>query len=296
MKEVSSDAEERLGGWRALVEAELDRLLPYPEGPRSVLYRAMRHAVAGGKRLRPLLFLAAARAAGHTEPEALAPAACAVELIHQYSLVHDDLPALDDDAERRGVPSCHVLFGEAVAILVGDALLTLAFEALASPLPGIPPDRQLAALRSVALAVGHAGMVGGQLTDLALAGRLPEPSAAEAATAARGQGGDLAVVLAGVSDLKTGALFRACAQAGGILVGADRECLAALDGFARGFGRAFQIADDLIDGGGILTVLTREEAQELGRRAAGEALAALSGFGGEAGELRALLAWLSRRF
>ncbi len=298
-----------LAAWRALVEGELDRLLPREDGRVPGLAAAVRHAVAGGKRLRPLLVLAAAGAAGHPEPESLVRPACALELIHQYSLVHDDLPALDDDPERRGRPSCHVLFGEAMAILVGDTLLTLAFETLAQPVPGVPAERQLAVLAAVAAAAGHAGMVAGQVLDLALAGRLdpavvgagpdggPTVAGPDDGSAVAGTGPDdgSAGVLTRVNDLKTGALFRACARAGGLLAGASPAVLARLDSFALWFGRAFQIADDLADDGAMVSLLGRAGAAAAGLQAVERAAGCLADLGAGARPLAELLAWPADR-
>ncbi len=302
----SPPGEADLDAWRTLIEEELDRLLPREDPLLPGLAAALRHAVAGGKRLRPLLVLAAAGAAGHPRPERLVRPACALELIHQYSLVHDDLPALDDDSERRGRPACHVVFGEAMAILVGDTLLTLAFQTLAEPVPEVPAEGQLAVLATVAAAAGHAGMVAGQVLDLALAGRLEPRAAGESAAAAAGgrwagpAGGAEATVapegvLTRINDLKTGALFRACLRAGGLLAGASAEVLTALDCFGLWFGRAFQAADDLADGGAMVSLLGREAAAAAGRRAVAEAASCVRGLGRGAAALRELLAWLAAR-
>jgi geranylgeranyl diphosphate synthase type II len=189
--------------------------------------------LAPGKRLRPLLVLLACEAAGGRDEAAL-PAAAAVEMVHTYSLIHDDLPAMDDDDLRRGRPTCHKQFGEALAILAGDALLTLAFQVLSE---GYPPATAAACCRELARGSGAAGMVGGQVEDLAWENR---PS---------GMLDDLERV----HSLKTGALFRACLRLGAIVAQGERpggpglEVLESLDVFGRAFGLAFQITDDLLD-------------------------------------------------
>jgi geranylgeranyl diphosphate synthase type II len=212
----------------------------------------MRYAlIAPGKRLRPCLTLAAAEIAGRAlglppaAARALAlPAACAVEMIHSYSLVHDDLPAMDDDDMRRGRPTTHVVYGDGLAILAGDGLLTDAFDVLASApspaaepnAPSAPADRRLHAVRVLARAAGATGMVGGQAIDLAAAG---------AAGSA-----DAALDAAGLEDMhlrKTGALIRAATTMGAILVGASDAAVGALDDYAREIGLAFQIVDDILD-------------------------------------------------
>lgn len=225
----------------ARVEAVLDRLLP-PDGdceqadaaagparnPAATLAQAMRYAVlGGGKRLRPRLAYAAGRAAGASAEE-VDFAAAAVELVHAFSLIHDDLPALDDDALRRGRPTVHVRFGEATAILAGDALLALAFETASDA--ALAPDLAAGWVRLLARATGAEGMVGGQMMDLAgEAERLP---------------------LLQVADLhrrKTGALIHAATMAGAAAGRLPAEALAAVDSFAAEIGLAFQIQDDVLD-------------------------------------------------
>lgn len=225
---VEPHEQERI--WVQAVNTALAELLPGEEEKPSRLHAAMRYStLAGGKRLRPVLLLAAADLVAG-DWRALLPAACSLELVHTYSLIHDDLPAMDDDDYRRGRPTCHKVYGEAVAILAGDALLTLAFELLTRPLPAVEPGRQLAAAAELARAAGSRGMVGGQVLDLAAEGRaigLPE--------------------LEGIHLWKTGALFRAALRMGGLLGGADDAALEALDRYAAGFGLAFQITDDILD-------------------------------------------------
>jgi len=160
--------------WRPVIEDALANCLPRPEGPAAPLARAMRYSVlGGGKRLRPTLVLIACETCGGDPREAIIPA-CAVELAHSYSLIHDDLPAMDDDDFRRGRPSCHRAFDEATAILAGDALLTLAFELLSGLLP---PEKAVALSRELAEAVGPRGMLAGQMADVALEGTEPTPEA-----------------------------------------------------------------------------------------------------------------------
>jgi len=219
---------------RLLIDRCLDRLLPKEEEPPATLHRAMRYSVlAGGKRLRPALALAGAEL-GSEPIETLAPAAAALELIHTYSLIHDDLPAMDDDGLRRGKPTCHVVFGEAHAILAGDALLTLAFEVLAREPQGerfVP--RRLEAVRRVAKAAGPAGMVGGQTADLEAA-RLPAAA-------------DRVAALEFVHRHKTGALLGASVALGAVLGGLSRSEVDRLERFGQKVGLAFQIADDVLD-------------------------------------------------
>ncbi|MFA6228713.1 MAG: farnesyl diphosphate synthase [Rhodanobacter sp.] len=212
-------------------EQALDRCLPSADQSPAALHDAMRYAVlGGGKRLRPLLVYATARALELDSPLLDAPA-CAVELIHAYSLVHDDLPAMDDDAMRRGRPTCHIVFGEAMAILAGDALQALAFELLAGDHAGpIDPATRVAMLRTLGRACGAEGMAGGQALDLAAVGQ--RLSLAE---------------LEHMHACKTGALIRASVQLGGLLAGADASTLAVLDAYGHAVGLAFQVRDDILD-------------------------------------------------
>jgi geranylgeranyl diphosphate synthase type II len=219
---------------QALVDEHLrTHLQQVGEGCPRALLEAMRYSLlAPGKRLRPMLVLMAAAACGGNDSAAL-PAACAVEMIHTYSLVHDDLPAMDDDDLRRGLPTCHKQFGEALAILVGDALQTLAFQVLAE---NYAPATAAACCRELARASGAAGMVGGQVEDLAWEKR----------------GGSVETLI-GLHGQKTGALFRASLQLGLWTAqgerpnGPDPNLRNALDGYGRCFGLAFQIIDDLLD-------------------------------------------------
>ena len=217
---------------RTLVEENLLRLLGAPELYPHTLYQAMYYSLfAGGKRIRPILAIAAAEAVGG-ETAAVIPVAVAVEMIHTYSLIHDDLPAMDNDDLRRGKPTNHKVFGEATAILAGDALLTTAFTILSDPLlsKGIPPDRALEIIHEIGLGSGPYGMVGGQQMDIE----------------SEGKGIGLRV-LEQLHGKKTGALIQASVRAGGIAGGATRAQLLALTRYAAKAGLAFQIADDILD-------------------------------------------------
>ena len=212
------------------VDAALNRWVPPESENPSTIHRAMRYSLfAGGKRIRPLLCIAAAEAVSPA-PAGIESAACALELIHTYSLIHDDLPALDNDDLRRGRPTCHKVFGDAMAILAGDALLTLAFEAL-SKLENVDACRRIELVRELATAAGTVGgMIGGQVNDLEGEGQV--------ATAA---------LLESIHRAKTGALLRASVRMGAIYAGADPGELAALTGFGEHVGLAFQIVDDVLD-------------------------------------------------
>jgi geranylgeranyl diphosphate synthase type II len=237
---MTDDLKQYLQDKQALVEAQLRSALRLGEGCPPALAEAMRYSLlAPGKRLRPLLVLLAAEASGGRADEAL-PAASAVEMIHTYSLIHDDLPAMDDDDLRRGLPTCHKQFGEALAILAGDALLTLAFQVLAE---GSPPATAAACCRELARAAGAAGMVGGQVDDVIIA-------------AGRGPTADRAGHLQALENLharKTGALFGACLRLGVLAVWGEKQTalgsgiMEGLDAYGRCFGLLFQITDDLLD-------------------------------------------------
>ena len=220
-----------LAGERDRVDAALDRLLPAAHEWPARLHEAMRYAVfGGGKRVRPILARAACRAAGG-DPEAVLEAACALEMIHTYSLIHDDLPALDDDTLRRGRPTVHVAYDEALAILAGDALLTEAFAVLGRlPAGEALAGRRAEACRMVAEAVGSRGMVGGQVEDIDATGAAPDGARLER-----------------IHRTKTGALIGAAVELGALLAGADGARRQAFAGFGRRLGLLFQIADDILD-------------------------------------------------
>jgi geranylgeranyl diphosphate synthase type II len=222
---------------RLQVDAELERILPgVSEYPPSI-HQAMRHSVfAGGKRLRPILCLESGRLFNGDE-RGLLRLGCALELIHTYSLIHDDLPALDNDDLRRGQPTCHRVFGEATAILAGDALLTLAFEIMSEP-GTASEERRLRVIHDLSHAIGtRAGMVGGQVVDLETAGQ---------ATSAE--------TLQYIHSAKTGSFLRAAVRAGALDAGASAEDLSRISTYGEKIGLAFQIADDLLD-----VTSTREE-------------------------------------
>ena len=222
------NTEELLEQWRARVEQALEATLPAAAQSPQRLHQAMRHSVlGGGKRLRPLLVYAAGRCTGADIARLDAPAA-AVELVHAYSLVHDDLPAMDDDALRRGQPTTHIAFDEASAILAGDALQALAFELLAHA--GVDPGIAVGWLRSLSAAAGAAGMCGGQALDIA----------------ATGTGQDQAG-LERMHGLKTGALIRSAVHMGALAGSDDAATLDGLDRFAELLGLAFQVRDDILD-------------------------------------------------
>jgi geranylgeranyl diphosphate synthase type II len=241
VSEPATPLQQYIEARRADVEAALTALLPVPPACPSVLADAMRYSLtAGGKRLRPILCLASADAVGGERALAM-PAACAIELIHTYSLIHDDLPAMDDDTLRRGRPTLHVVAGEGMAILAGDGLLTEAFTLLAREPHGTHPTlaaRKLRVIDVVSTAAGPAGMVGGQATDLAAV--TPSPLGAVQAPLDRQS-------LQIMHARKTGALIRGAAIAGAIMGGGDQQQIAAIDRAAAEFGLAFQIVDDVLD-------------------------------------------------
>lgn len=255
----------------ALIEGRLRDILKMCEAKPLKVHRAMQYALfTGGKRFRPVLALAACEACGGRVKEALVPA-CAVELIHTYSLVHDDLPALDNDEMRRGKPTCHKKFDEATAILAGDGLLTLALGILATVKP---PARAVKLLREIAAAAGVQGMIGGQVADLATQGK--------AQTIAEHDF---------ISINKTGKLIRVSAVAGAIAAGASSGKVRVLCGYGEHLGLAFQVVDDILDVDGYCRVMPREQvvrkaaslintarhqAKEFGRR--GEKLLFLADF------------------
>ena len=230
----------------ARADQALAQALPAEHQPPVELHRAMRYAVlGGGKRLRPLLVYAAGIALG-ANLDALDAAACAVEFIHAYSLVHDDLPAMDDDALRRGRPTCHIVFGEAMAILAGDALQALAFEILADAADIDDADTRLRMLQVLGRACGAEGMAGGQAFDLAAVGH--RLSLAE---------------LERMHDYKTGALIRASVMLGAMASGCrDTATLDALDRFGRAVGLAFQVRDDILDVEGDAAVIGKTQGKD----------------------------------
>jgi geranylgeranyl diphosphate synthase type II len=212
------------------IEGALDRWVPAESMPPENLHRAMRYSLfAGGKRIRPVLCITAAQAVADDVP-GLVDAACSLELIHTYSLIHDDLPALDNDDLRRGRPTCHKVFGEAMAILTGDALLTLAFQVLSS-IDELDSGRRTALIRELATASGTvSGMIGGQVHDIEGEGQPPT-----------------AELLESIHRAKTGALLRASVRMGAISAGATPQQYDALSCYGEHIGLAFQIVDDILD-------------------------------------------------
>lgn len=234
-----------------LVDAELDRVMPREEELPYSLHRSMRYSTfAGGKRIRPVLLLAACEAVGGDTAHAVA-AAAAMEMIHTYSLVHDDLPAMDDDDFRRGNPTNHKVFGEAVAILAGDALLTQAFILLSSPelAATVPPAVLLQVIHEISCCAGSKGMVGGQVVDMESEGK---------------QEIDLPTVQY-IHIHKTGALIKAAIKSGALLGRADDRQLAALVRYGETIGLAFQIADDILDIEGTTEELGKDAGSDQAR-------------------------------
>jgi geranylgeranyl diphosphate synthase, type II len=291
---------------RLAVDAALDRLLPAETTEPRSIHTAMRYSVfAGGKRIRPILCLEAARifepgaqpyASGKPEASAAMHAACAIEFIHTYSLIHDDLPALDNDDLRRGKPTCHKKFGEATAILAGDGLLTLAFQIIGeSPTSA---ERTLAILQEVSSAAGTVnGMVGGQVADLESEGKRVEPQTLEY-----------------IHRSKTAALIRASVSTGAISAGAGIADVARLRRFGETIGWAFQVTDDILDveessaalgktaGKDIAqqkatypAVFGVAQSHEIAAKLANDAIAQLDSFGERASRLRALAEFLVHR-
>jgi geranylgeranyl diphosphate synthase type II len=220
---------EYLAHQQQLVEAELDRLVPPESTPPETIHRAMRYSLfAGGKRIRPILCMESAYAAGG-EMDGVVACACSLELIHTYSLIHDDLPALDNDDYRRGKLTNHKVFGDAMAILAGDSLLTLAFQVLAQL--RVADDRKTRLIAELATASGTVGgMIGGQVADLEGEGKAPT-----------------AELLESIHRAKTGALLRASLRMGAIYAGASDEQYSALSCYGEHIGLAFQIVDDILD-------------------------------------------------
>jgi geranylgeranyl diphosphate synthase type II len=236
---------EYLARQQQIVDAELDRLVPPESTPPETIHRAMRYSLfAGGKRIRPILCIEAARAVSDAA-DGVAACACALELIHTYSLIHDDLPALDNDDYRRGKLTNHKVFGDAMAILAGDSLLTLAFQVLAQlPIPGERRAGLIAELSTASGTVG--GMIGGQVADLEGEGKTPT-----------------AELLESIHRAKTGALLRASLRLGAIYAGASETQYAALSCYGEHVGLAFQIVDDILD--------VEESSESLGKTAGKDA-------------------------
>ena len=279
-----------------LIEADLLKELRRTRSLDENLMQAMEYSLmAGGKRLRPILLMSAADAI-NASGEKFITVADALEMIHTYSLIHDDLPAMDNDDYRRGKLTNHKVFGEATAILAGDALLTLAFE-VALRQRDVPPETLLTVLKEISTAAGVAGMVGGQAIDL------------------RSEGVQIDLATLKLMHLgKTGALFKAAIRSGAILAGATHEQLESLTRYAENFGLAFQITDDILDVTGdekllgkptgsdaknhkstYVSLTSLDEAKRLAQAAVAEALDALKDFGSESGFLRELVQYLIAR-
>lgn len=279
------------------IDADFDRLLPIPDDARAQLYEAMRYsAIGGGKRLRPLLLVTIAAMHGVDRAVAVR-AACAVEAIHVYSLIHDDLPCMDDDAMRRGKPTLHLAFDEATAVLAGDSLHALAFEIL-SDADAIPdPFVRIELVRALAEASGPAGMAGGQMMDL-----MAEKSDFDLAAITR------------LQQLKTGALIAVSVEMGAILGRLSAENRMHLRGYAHDIGLAFQIADDLLDAEGdeatagkalrkdadagkatFLSILGVDRARAQADMLVDQAIAHLANYGAEADVLRQLAHYIVKR-
>jgi geranylgeranyl diphosphate synthase type II len=262
-------------GFLEAIDANLQKILPPEKHYPAVLHEAMHYAVfTGGKRFRPILTLAACEAAGGEWEDALL-AACAVELVHSYSLVHDDLPALDNDDLRRGKPTCHRRFGEAIAILAGDALLTLAFETLSRVRPA---QKVLDLLGELSTAVGTYGMIGGQVADLTIdKANLDLPMADY------------------ISIHKTGQLIKASAVSGAIAANAADQVRHRMLKFGELLGLAFQSIDDLIDQDGYLQVVKPKDMRQKIRDLVAKAKREIRPFGKKAEKLQVLADFLLQR-
>jgi len=283
-----------------LVNQWLKANLPVPEGPHAPVIEAMRYStLCGGKRVRPLLLMAAADAVGAKGPDFLAIAS-AIECIHTYSLIHDDLPAMDDDELRRGQPTCHKVFGEAIAILAGDALLNYAFEILSSThvlQSNIPVEVLIRAIGVISRASGVLGMVGGQAADVIMEGRTVDEE-----------------TLNFIHNHKTGALIRACVESGAILGQGSEEQVEALRRFGTSLGMLFQIKDDLLDVEGDEALLGKkvgkdakrskatypalfgiEKTKQKAKELLSMCISDLEGFGKEADPLRAISHYVVQR-
>jgi geranylgeranyl diphosphate synthase, type II len=295
---IAFDLEAYLKDKRVLVDAALERFLPGEDVQPPTVHRAMRYSVlAGGKRLRPILVIAGAEAVG-APPATVMPTACALEMIHTYSLIHDDLPAMDDDDYRRGRLTNHKVFGDAVAILAGDALLTLAFKLVADNAALVSDPRVVCdVVAAIAEASGTFGMVGGQVVDIESEGKAITPETLEY-----------------IHRHKTAALLRGSLWVGARLGGADAAALAAIDDAGQSLGLAFQIVDDILDVEGSLEALGKtagsdarkqkatypalhglEVSRREARRLIEEAKSRLAVFGDRATPIRALADFVVER-
>lgn len=287
---------EKLKEQIALIDAHLDKYLAPKDNPQGIIYEAMRYSVfAGGKRLRPVLMLMTCEMCGGDINEVM-PFACALEMIHTYSLIHDDLPAMDNDDLRRGMPTSHKKFGEATAILAGDALLTKAFEVV-SQYSGSETARAMRAINILAVSAGTEGMIGGQIVDM--------------------ESENKTITLDELRYLhlnKTGAIIRSACAIGALMSGADETKIQAVDEFAKNLGIAFQIQDDILDVEGTeeelgkpigsdaeenkntyVSLLGAEKSRELSLSYSEKAKKALETFGENAEFLRELTDYLTER-
>jgi geranylgeranyl diphosphate synthase type II len=284
---------------REIVDKALEALVPKAKSYPPRVFEAMRYSLfAGGKRVRPILAIASAEALG-AKTSGLLPVAGTLELIHTYSLIHDDLPAMDDDDFRRGRPTCHKVYGEAMAILAGDGLLNMAFEALSDPrrLRAIPPGRLVAIMREISLASGVFGMIGGQVVDMESEGKEVDFPTLEY-----------------IHTRKTGALIRASVRVGALYAKASEKRLKALTRYGEMVGLAFQIADDILDIVGTQEEIGKdvgsdlkkgkktfpsfyglEESRRRANEVAGHAVAALKDFDRKADPLRELATYIVTR-
>ncbi len=261
-----------------LVNKALNRYLPLPKSVKGPVHEAMRYSVLGeGKRIRPVLALAACEAAGGTVPQAI-HAACALEMIHAYSLVHDDLPAMDDDDFRRGKPSCHKKYGEAMGILAGDALMTFAFELLTHS--KAKPATQIKVIREIAQAIGTEGMIGGQVADVVFASgsKKVDPKTMDY-----------------INRRKTGALLSASVRVGALLGGANAATYRRFARYGENIGLVFQLIDDILDKDGAVRGSSVEAVRKRAERLTDEGITALKPFGKRAEPLRQLARFLVTR-
>lgn len=293
------DIQQYLEQQREKIDRFLDQVVPDGQGLPKTLYESMRYSLlGGGKRIRPILTLAAADAVG-SQDDAILPFAAALELIHTYSLVHDDLPTMDNDDYRRGRLTNHKVFGDGMAILAGDALLTMAFELCSQPTVNgsTTPSQQVQIIQELAMGSGHGGMVGGQVLDIQ----------------AENQDIDL-ITLQTIHNFKTGRLIRAAVRIGGIFAGAGPSQLDSLTGYAEDIGLAFQIADDVLNMTGTREELGKDAgtdakrgkktyptfygvdgARELGVQCVKRAIQRLESFDHQADPLRALAEYVMSR-
>ena len=270
---LSPKARQALARWGTVIDRELSHALPSASAAPAVIHEAMRYCVcSGGKRFRPLLCLGGCEAVGKPARRALR-VACALELIHSYSLVHDDLPAMDNADERRGLATCHRKFGEGNAILVGDALLTLSFELLSHN--GTP--NSLAIIRTLGQACGTIGLIGGQVLDLQA---ISQPRIATERT------------LRDIAERKTAALITASVVVGALAGGATPAQLAKLARYGRDIGLAFQLIDDVHDREGLAQAMGADQALAEAQRLVGRAVKTVEPFGKRAEMLRQLAIWL----